>query len=377
MWFRRLSTFCHAGTAVLATVAFASVQAQEIPVVSIQAMTGPLAFAGTPFQNGIRLAIEEANQKGVLGTAKIKLIELDNAGDKTQAISLASQAIDRERALLVLGPSASSDGVAVAPIFNDKKTPLLAMATADAIIAPGPWSWKFQQSAADTAPMVARHAIDKLNVRKIAVILDRGNQGLVDYKKFFVDAFTAGGGKVVAEETVVSSDTNFLPLVTKLKGMDIDAIYLATYAEQGANILLQLRQAGLPDKVRVLGSLGIATQRYLEIAGKAADGTIASSEFVLGMDRPMNKAFEEAFKAKYKADPESWAATGYSTGLLAVAAIKAAGPNPDREKVRDALSKLKDVPVVVGNGAWNQTDRRPKYGAIIIVAKDGKFVAAQ
>lgn len=354
----------------------AQVQAQEIPVMSMQSMTGPTAFAGNSYQNAIRLAFDEANQKGLFGTAKVKLIERDTASDKGQAINLASQAIDRERAVLVMGPSSSAESVAVAPIFNERKTPLLSLATSDAILAPGPWGFKLQQSPTDIAPLIAKYVIDKTPVRKLAIVYDRTNEGLIEYKNFFRDPFKAAGGTVVAEEAVVSSDTNFLPLVAKLKSLDVDGIYFASLAEQTGNIILQLRQAGLPEKVRFIGTIAIVSPRFVATAGKSAEGTIAVSEFVNGMDRPMNKAFEAAYKARYNAEPDSWAATGYSSALMAIAALKLAGPAPDREKVREGLMKLRDLPIVVGSGTWNHSERRPKYGTIIQVVKDGKFVAA-
>jgi branched-chain amino acid transport system substrate-binding protein len=227
-----------AGVALLATLGIA--RPQEIPVMSIQAVTGPQAFAGVSYRNGIRLAIDEANEKSALGAAKIRLIESDDAGDKGQAINLANQAIEREQAVLVLGPSATSESLSVAPIFNDGQTPMFSMATSNAIIAPGPWDFKFGQSPSDIAPQVAKYVLEKTSIRKIAIVYDRTNEALIEYKNALRDALKAGGGSAVTEEAVVSSDTNFLPLVTKIKSMDIDAVYLATYAEEGGNLALQL-----------------------------------------------------------------------------------------------------------------------------------------
>jgi branched-chain amino acid transport system substrate-binding protein len=371
---RSLARACWTASSLIAAAAAA--QAQEIPVMSIQTETGPLAFAGVPYRNGIRLAIEEANQKGVFGAAKVKLIEVDNAGDKGQAINLANRAIDRERVVLSIGPSATSDSVAVAPIFNEKHTPMLSMATSNEIVAGKPWVFKFGQSPSDISPITAKYVLEKLSIRKVAYVYDRTNESLVEYKNSFRDTLNAAGGSTVAEEAVVTSESNLLPLVTKLKSMDIDAVYMAMYAEQGGNLALQLRQAGLPEKVRLIGQIALVSPRYVAAAGKAAEGTLAASEFYVGMDRPLNKAFEAAYRAKYQSEPDSWAANGYSTGLLAVAALKNAGPNPDREKVRQALANLRDVPIPAGQGLWNHTERRPKFGATVLTVKDGKYVPA-
>ncbi|MGC3987363.1 MAG: ABC transporter substrate-binding protein [Pseudorhodoferax sp.] len=362
--------------ALAAASAILVAHAQDIPVASIQAATGGIAFAGAPYAKAIRLATDELNAKGGIHGRKVNLLERDSASDKGQAINLANQAIDRDRALLTLGPSATSDAVAVVPIFNDKKAPVLSFATSDAVLKSGPWSLKFQQSPAVPSPLVAKYVLEKTQIRKIAIVFDRTNEALIESKNFFRDAFKAGGGTVVAEEATVSSDTNFVPLATKLKSMDLDAVYLATYAEPSANILLQLRQAGVPDKLRAIGTIALVSPKFIAVAGKAAEGTIAVADFVTGMDRPMNKAFEAAYKARYNEEPDSWAAVAYSLAQVGFAAIREAGPNATREQVRDAYFKLKDVPVVIGSGQWNQAERKPQYGAVVQVVQGGKFVAA-
>ena len=93
-------------------------ETDEIPVMTILAMTGSVGFAGMAENNGIRLAIDEANQSGYLGKAKVKLIEGDYASEKAQAISLAKQAIKLHRVVLSLGPTLTTDGIALGQIFN-------------------------------------------------------------------------------------------------------------------------------------------------------------------------------------------------------------------------------------------------------------------
>lgn len=365
-----------AATAALATATTLPAHAQDLPVVSIQSMTGPTAFAGAVFQQAVQLAADEVNRQGGIHGRKVVVTERDNGGDKGQAINLANQASDRDRALLVLGPTTTADTLAVGPVFNEKQTPFIGFAGSDSILKSGPWTLKFRQGTDVDGPVLAKYVLDKTPVRKVALVFDRSNEALIEFKNVFRDAFKAGGGTVVAEEAVVSSDSNFLPLATKLKSLDVDAVYLTSYAEQSANITQQLRQAGLPEKVRIVGSLAIVSPKFLGVAGKAAEGVIAISDYVPGMDRPLNKSFDAAWQARYKTEPDSYAATGYSLAQVALAALKEAGPNPTREKVRDAYLRLKDVPVVVGSGVWNQNSRRPHYGAMVLVVKEGKFVVA-
>lgn len=359
------------------TAAAATAAAQEIPVATILALTGPAAFAGVAESNGIKLAIDEANQKGVLGQARVRLIEGDNATDKGQAISLAEQAIKRHQVVLSLGPTVSPDAVAIAPVFNAAKTPMVSFATSNAITAVGPYVYRIQMSPADTVPPLVKHITQNTQVRKVAVVYDRSNDGFVEGKNIFVQGMKAAGAPVVAEEAVLGKDTNFLPLATKLASMDIDGIYFITLVEQAANIMIQLKQAGLPAKVRFFGEQGLASPRLVAIGGKAVEGTTFPGQYVAGVDRPLNKAFEAAYRARYKSEPDFFAAIGYSMGLVALQALKDAGPNPTRDSVRAALEKSHEVPVVVGNGLWSHRERNGLYGVVITTVQDGKFVAAR
>lgn len=350
--------------------------AQDIPVMSISALTGPAAFAGVVETNGIRLAFDEANEKGYLGPAKVRLIEGDNATDKAQAISLAEQAIKRHNVVLSLGPTVSPDALAIAPIFNEAKTPMISFATSNAITQAGPYVFRIQMSPSETVPPLVKYISEKVKARKVAVVYDRSNDAFVEGKKIFEEAMKAAGNPVVAEEAVLGKDTNFLPLVTKLTSMDIDGIYFVALVEQAANIMIQLKQAGLPDKVRFFGEQGLASPRLTAIGGRAVEGTLFPGQYLAGVDRPLNRAFEQAYKARYKSDPDFFAAIGYSAGLVALRALKDAGPSPTRETVRNALEKLRDVPVVVGSGLWNHKDRNGLYGVVITTVKDGKFAVA-
>ena len=68
---------------------------------------------------------------------------------------------------------------------------------------------------------------------------------------------------------------------------------------------------------------------------------------------------------------------GYTLAQIGVQAIRNAGPNPDRAKVRAELEKMNNVPVVIGNGSWTlDAGRQPSYGAAILQVKGGAFVSA-
>jgi len=360
--------------AALATPAVA----QEIPVAIFNATTGVYAFGGVPIQNAMRMALEDANASGMLGAAKIKIFEGDTAGEKAQTLNLVNQFARRDKVMLIMGPTTSGEALGAVAAANDLQVPMLSIGSSNEIPAAGPWTFKIQASPNDIMSFLAKYVAEKSGIKKIAIIYDQTNDGYVGQKNALRDGVKAGGVQVLAEDAIQSSDSNFLALATKLSSLDVDGIFIAAPAELSANLVVQLRQAGVDPKVRILGPSTLAAQNFLKIGGKAVEGSYLVADYAASNPSALNVAFVKAYKAKYGSDPDNWAAMGYTLAQVGLQAIKNAGPNPDREKIRAALAKLNGVPVVIGTGVWTvNAARQPSYGGVLLTIKDGKFVSMQ
>ena len=367
-----------AGAALLALSGLAFGQAKEIPVGVFNAMTGTYAFGGVPIQNAMKLALEEANAQGMPGGNKFKIFEGDTAGEKGQTISLVNQFIKRDNVMLILGPTISGEALAGAPVANDLKVPILAIGSSPGILATGPWAFKIQATPTDIMGFLGKLSVEKLGVKRVILIHDQSNDGYVGQKNALSDYFKKAGASVVSDESFVSSESNFLALATKVASAPTDAIFIAAPAEVAANLIMQIRQAGLDPKVKFLGPSTFGSLNFIKAGGKAVEGTYVVSDYAPIAPSPMNQAFVKAYQAKYKAVPDNWAGMGYGLAQVAIQAVRNAGPNPDRTKIRDELSKLNNVPVVLGNGTWSvDAGRNPSYGGVLLQVKDGNFIAVQ
>lgn len=366
-----LSRLIVAGACMLAgDIAYA----QEIPIGVPMALTGPYAFVGVPIRNGIILALEEADAKGVL-EAKLKIIQEDTASEKSQAISLTNRLATVDRVLIMLGPTSSIEGTAAAPVANDLKMPMFTSAVSEDVLKAGPWSYKVTSAPRDIMTEFGKYAVEELKVKKGIFVFNRDNDGFVAQKNAVRDAMKAAGVQIVGEEGILGSDADFTALATKLANSGADVIFIGSPADQGASIIIQARQAGLEEKTAILAPPSMASASFLKTGGKAVEGVVFVADYFAGSDSPQNKSFVEAYQAKYKDKPDNWAAVGYTLGSLAVQVIKAAGPGADREKVKAAFSSLKDVPTVLGSGFFSLDENRaPHYGAAIMKVNHGKFV---
>lgn len=359
---------------VLCSLCASHTFAQEISVGVMNATTGGYAIAGVPMQNTIKMVLEDANQKGILGSMKIRIVEGDTAGEKGQTVNLMNQFAQRDKVMMIIGPTTSVEGVAAAAVSNDLKVPMLAGGTTELMLAAGPWSFKVQQSTVPPMTALAKYVAEKTAVKRVGLIFDQGNDAFVTQKNAFRDAAKAAGTVIVSEDAIQASDSNFLALATKLAGQNLDGVLIVAGSELTGNLAIQLRQAGLPAKVRFIGPSTMASLNVIKIAGRAVEGAYIVSDYSSGNPSAVNMNFVNAYKAKFNSLPDSFAALGYTQAQITVAAIKNAGPNPDRTKIRDALAKLTGVPVVLGNGTWDMnSSRQPSYGGILLTIENGKF----
>jgi branched-chain amino acid transport system substrate-binding protein len=367
------------GALALSALLASTAQAQEYAVAAELALTGTYAWVGVPSREGLTVGLEEVNASGLLGAGKIVLTVEDTGSEKGQAISLMNRFHARENVLLVLGPSSSSEGVAIGPVANDLKIPLLTTtAVSEAINKTGPWAFKTPASPGSIIADVAKYAVDKLNIKSAALVFARDNDGQVGQKNVALEYFKSRGVKILAEESVLAPDTDFLALITKITSLAPEAIYLTLTAEQAANFIIQARQGGIDPKVRFLGVPNMGAEQFLTIGGKAVEGAVFVADYFPGLQSAENQKFVAAYKRKYDRVPDNGAALGYTAIKLAAAAIQMAGPQPSRESVRNALGRIKGMRVILGKGEFGFDDNRAaRYSGVILTVRSGKIVPVE
>jgi branched-chain amino acid transport system substrate-binding protein len=366
-------------TLLLASAAISPVSAvaAEFTIASIKALTGPLAFVGVPEANAVKMAVDELNAANYLGAGNsIKLVSNDDQNDRAQITTLLTRAAKVDNALIVLGGANSVLMIAVAPMLNELQIPMFSTAQTAAPLAASKWYLKVTASSELQVAPLAQYAVDKVKPQRLAAIWGRDNDGHINNMKAFMGPLAAKGVKPMAEETILISDTDFGALATKIAAAKPDSIWLGANAAQAANLVIQLKQAGVAPNVAFFGTAGLGAD-YLKIGGKAVENTYFSIDFNDQSTAPLNAKFRENYKKRFNTEPDNWAAVGYSETLLAARAIKDSMPNPTREKVLDAIMKMRDADVVLGSGKWTQkADRIPDYGPAVMVIRNNKPVPA-
>lgn len=365
-----------AAAALSAVLANPAVAQGQIAVGAPLALTGPYAFVGVAMSKGVTLGVEELNNKGGINGAKINLIIEDSASDKAQTVTLVNRMITRDQVLAIIGPATTIEVTAVGPLVNEKEVPLLTNSPSPEVRKFGKWSFNITAAPADIMLNLAKYGVEKMKIKRVAMVAARENETFQTQKNVVRDYWKANGVTIVSDDSLAATDTDFTALGTKLADANLDAISVYIPPDQAANLVIQARQAGMSDKVRIVAPPGIVSQSYIQTGGATTEGTVLVADYFPDNPSEMNKAFVAAYRAKYGQVPDNWAAVGYTAVAILEKSIREGGPT--RVKLRDAMEKIKDLPTVLGDGKFTMgQNRAPGYGAAILTVKNGKFVLAQ
>jgi len=341
----------------------------------VMGTTGALAFVGVPATNAMKIAEEDLRAEKFFGNDSLKVTYEDNRSEKQEAITLLNKVAQDRGNLLFIGPVSSAEALAAAPAAVSLKMPLFTTGTNPAILEAGEWAFKVSENADDFVRPIGDYIGKVVKPKSCYLVSIRDNEAYLVYSKVFKEGVTAAGTRIAGEDTILSTESNFAALATKIVGSGADCLYVSTPPEVGANLVVQARQAGMSPKTVLVGNQNMASDKYTNTGGKAVEGTYLIAEFSPNADNAATKEFVRKYTARYGSTPDAWAAVGYSMMKIAAHAVKNAGANPTRESVRAAMASLKDVPVVIGNGKFSMDKNRvPHFGAVILQIRDGKVM---
>lgn len=350
----------------------------ERTVLVLQALTGPGAFVGSPVAEGMKYAADELNARNFLGGDRINVIVVDTASTRAQAMAAISRHAGDSSVLAVLGPTTAVEAIPSAALANEIKIPMMSTTSATGVLRSGPWSFISAQPAEVTMPLLGDFALNRVKVRNCAMIHLSDNEAYVDTARLFRAHAEPRGMKFPDFTGIKTADSDFSAVATRVVAAKPDCVLLFVPAPTAANLAIQLKQAGLDPKVRFLGHTSLASSSLIKVGGAAVEGIMFNADWSPSGSTPLARNFIESYRKAKGVEPDNWNALGHSYMVIMATAIKSAGSDPDRDKVRAALTKSKDIPVVAGNGRYSfDSERVPHYGAQFLVVKDGAFTGVQ
>ena len=354
-----------------ASFGHSSAFADTIKIGEVGSMTGSEATFGISTHEGIQLAIKEQNAKGGIKGRKLELISVDNQGKPEEAAIGTTKLITQDKVVAVLGEVSSSRSLAMAPIAQKNKIPMISpSSTNPKVTTIGDYIFRVCFIDPFQGSVMAKFAWDALKVKKVAVLRDVKSDYSLGLSDFFKESFIKSGGEIVVEQTYSSGDVDFNSQLTSIRAKKPDAIFLPGYYTEVGLIAKQARKLGI--KAAILGGDGWDSEKLYEIGGKSLNNTYFSNHYSKDDQSPAVQSFVKNYKAAYNKLPDGLAAMGYDAALVLIAAMEST-PSASPKEIRDAVAKTKDFQAVTGKISIDEK-RNANKPAVILEIKDGKFL---
>jgi branched-chain amino acid transport system substrate-binding protein len=351
----------------------------EILLGHVASMTGSEATFGDSTDKAIRLAIDEQNKKGGIKGKQLALKTLDDGGKPEEAQVAATRLIVNDKVTILFGEVASSRSLAMAPVADDKKVPMISPSSTNPKVT--------LDNAGKTRPFVfrvcfidpfqgtvmAKYATENLKVKKVAILRDVGNAYSVGLADFFADGFKKRGGQIVADLSFKAGDQDFKAQLTKIKQASPEAIYVPAYYTDVGLIARQVRELGM--KQPLMGGDGWDSEKLYEIAGGALDGSYFSNHYTQESPDPKVKDFIAKYQAAYGAVPDALAAMGYDAALVAFDAMNRA-KDLSGAAIADAIAATKEFKAVTGTISLDPQHNAVKPAVVIGIKDNAGHYAA-
>ena len=276
-------------------------------------LTGDYANLGINAVNGAKLALDEYNKQNA--DCKVVLREFDSQGDPEKATPLASQIVNDQKILGLVGPMFSGETNATGEIFNEAKLVTVTPSATNPDLSKNGWD-TFHRLLGTDEPQgaaAAKYIKETLAAKKVFVVDDAS-----EYGKFLASKVEKDLGDLVAgTDTIQQKQTDFGPTVTKVKASDADALWFGGYYAEAGLLAKQLKAGGW--KGTFLSGDGVLDKGFIESAGAAANGAILTCPCA-----PADESFTEKYKViSGGSEPGTYSTEGYDAMNIFLQAVAA------------------------------------------------------
>jgi branched-chain amino acid transport system substrate-binding protein len=311
---------------VALVVTIAAAKAQEIVRIGFASpLTGAQAHYGKDNQNGARMAIDDLNGRGVKIGGKSVTFELvveDDQADPKVGTVVAQKLVDSGIKAMV-GHFNSGVTIPASKIYADAGIPQLSVST-NVMYTRQKFRTAFRMMADDEkqGSALGRYATQTLKLKRFAVIDDRTayGQGLADA---FTNTIRAAKSSVVKREFTNDKAVDFRNILTSIRKEAPEAIFFGGYDAQAGPMAKQMKELGI--NIPLLGGETMNTSKFLQLAGPAAEGHIASTPGAALESRPHGRSFAQRYRSRFNQDIGLYAPYFYDSVAVIAAAMEQAG----------------------------------------------------
>ena len=373
---RRPEMMTRTALALLATVAgssFALAQSGPIKIGVDTPLSGTYTPIGQQVRWGLELATKEVNAKGGIAGRQIELVFEDSEANPSVAVQKADKLFQVDKVDFLTGTVNSGATLAVGQIA-ERANKLMAttVSFADSITGDkcSPNVFRVNARAEQQSTALAAWLVKEKPNPKVYFLGPDYEMGRSTVAAFQA-AVKSRGGTILGEVFAPLDSKDYTQYFGQIRAARPEVLYTSTAGNDTVRLLTQMQDFGLLNNLLVVGASGTVTSQNIGAIGSAADGFATGVGYSAEIDSPQNKAFVDAFRAAYKADPDLYGTDSYGLIYFYKAAVEKAG-SMDIDKLRAAMSELQwDTPQ--GKKTIRKGDHQAMQTMYVVQVDKAKF----
>ena len=333
---------------------------------------------GQQSQRGVELGVKEVNASGGINGRPIKLITYDTQAKPEEAVQVVERLITRDNVKVLIGPDFSGETLASMPVVNRYNIVQFAIGSkTDAILEKGnPRTFFFNSTVSMDTINYAKYVTEQLKPKSIVIITEQSD--LAHAALNIVQGMWSGPNapNILSVEKIDPRESDLSPVLTKVKGMKPDAIYvLISQAEHISKLLKQGRELGLQSTI--LAGPGMISATVVPLAGAAIEGIKFGDFYFSSQPNPENLAFVEKFQKEYGNKPDKLELCGYEAVIILAQSLRKTGADASPDEL---AKEIQESSFTTPRGSFKFVKLGKSYQApssfLLLQVKDGQIVLA-
>jgi branched-chain amino acid transport system substrate-binding protein len=325
-------------------------------------LTGEAAIYGQPVQRGVDLAFEHLQSQQDL-PYELALVTVDSESDPEKAGELLKQ-VYRDGALAAIGGVTTAEALQMVAVSDEADKVLISpSASTPQLSGISKNFYRVFPSDAREGATMGNFATQKLKAEKV-VILAKEDAYAKGIQEVFKTEFERYGGEVLDLIEFPSLGSDLSGLVERVMTLGPDAVYLAAYAPDLAQMIRHLRNQGY--KGTIFTTSAFAAPEIIAQVGRPAEGVfLTQAVFDIDSEDPIIRNFIDAYRAKYSLEPDLYAAHGYDSVMVLVEALKIGGRTSS--EFWKGIRSIRDFSGATGTVQFDERGDVQKFPRVYVV----------
>ena len=365
---------------VLATLSWAETQGvadDEVIIGSVNDLSGIFAAVGVPAVKGANVVFERVNAEGGVHGRKIRYVVEDNGYQMPRAMQGYNKLLNRDKVFAMLQSLGTPMNLAGFKLLDPKGIPNVAPLTASKMMLQEPVRNKFTSFSTyhDQSAAGVKYLANQFGLKNVCTMYLPNEFG-----KEILEGSKAGaqeaGIAFIAETTHKPDETNFVGSLSKLKEEGCEIVTMALGVSQTITVLGTARKLGLAD-MKFLGTSAAFLTVVAQVPGGITEGFYVAASWLdlwARAEEPAVAAFIEEYREATGEEPVGFSMLGYSSAVMLVKALEAAGSNLTHDSFIAGMESLNYFDELVGNHMTYSADDHQGADAVhISVVENGAW----